>query len=66
MAYLRPGSIQLDINNRKDETAADLKALELKISELSGKFTSLLGDVRTEVEECGIALLDGLTLQRQA
>lgn len=55
-AFLIGISIQLDINNRKDETAADLKALELKISELSGKFTSLLGDVRTEVEECVVAL----------
>ncbi|KAI5476327.1 aminomethyltransferase [Pseudohyphozyma bogoriensis] len=42
--------IQLDMNNRKEESAMDLKDLEMKIMDLNSKFTVTLGDVRTEVE----------------
>ncbi|GAA94279.1 uncharacterized protein L969DRAFT_55244 [Mixia osmundae IAM 14324] len=42
--------IQLDINARKEEASVDQKSLELKIIDLSNKFTVLLGDVRTDLE----------------
>ena len=43
-------SIELDTNNRKAETRAELKGFNLDIEEINNKFTILLGDLRTEIE----------------
>uniref|UniRef100_A0A0K3CMV9 BY PROTMAP: gi/472586129/gb/EMS23657.1/ mitochondrion protein [Rhodosporidium toruloides NP11] gi/647397787/emb/CDR41049.1/ RHTO0S05e11188g1_1 [Rhodosporidium toruloides] n=1 Tax=Rhodotorula toruloides TaxID=5286 RepID=A0A0K3CMV9_RHOTO len=40
--------IQLDMNNRKEETGQELQALDKK--DLNSKFTMLLGEMRTEAE----------------
>ncbi|KAI8991287.1 hypothetical protein BDF20DRAFT_812620 [Mycotypha africana] len=42
--------IQMDLNNRKNETKEDQKTMELKIQETNNKFTIRLGDIRTEIE----------------
>lgn len=42
--------IQLDMNQRKEETSSQLKEFDMKIMDLNSKFTILLGDIRTEVE----------------
>ncbi|KAG1468454.1 hypothetical protein G6F56_003820 [Rhizopus delemar] len=42
--------IQMDMNNRKNETREDQKAMDMKIQEINNKFTIRLGDIRTEIE----------------
>ncbi|KAM0751663.1 hypothetical protein T439DRAFT_324858 [Meredithblackwellia eburnea MCA 4105] len=42
--------IQLEMNQRKEETNADLKALDRAIIDLNSKFTILLSEARTEQE----------------
>ncbi|BGP32094.1 hypothetical protein JCM10296v2_003873 [Rhodotorula toruloides] len=42
--------IQLDMNNRKEETGQELQALDKKVLDLNSKFTMLLGEMRTEAE----------------
>ncbi|KAI8084253.1 uncharacterized protein B0P05DRAFT_534827 [Gilbertella persicaria] len=42
--------IQMDMNNRKNETREGQKEMELKIQEINNKFTIRLGDIRTEIE----------------
>ncbi|ORX37715.1 hypothetical protein BD324DRAFT_564653, partial [Kockovaella imperatae] len=42
--------IELDTNNRKAETRAELKGFNLDIEEINNKFTISLGDLRTEIE----------------
>ncbi|KAI8974947.1 hypothetical protein BDB01DRAFT_728582 [Pilobolus umbonatus] len=42
--------IQLDMNNRKNETKEDQKVLDMKIQEINNKFIIRLGDIRTEIE----------------
>ncbi|BGP24669.1 hypothetical protein JCM10295v2_003587 [Rhodotorula toruloides] len=42
--------VQLDMNNRKEETGQELQALDKKVMDLNSKFTMLLGEVRTEAE----------------
>ncbi|ORY81824.1 hypothetical protein BCR35DRAFT_265661 [Leucosporidium creatinivorum] len=42
--------IQLDMNQRKEETSQELKQLDINIMDLNSKFTILLGEVRTEIE----------------
>ncbi|CAO0797804.1 unnamed protein product [Mucor circinelloides] len=42
--------IQMDMNNRKNETREDQKEMDMKIQEINNKFTIRLGDIRTEIE----------------
>ncbi|CAO3612172.1 unnamed protein product [Mucor hiemalis] len=42
--------IQMDMNNRKNETREDQKGMDMKIQEINNKFTIRLGDIRTEIE----------------
>lgn len=42
--------IQMDMNNRKNETREEQKAMDMKIQEINNKFTIQLGDIRTEIE----------------
>jgi hypothetical protein len=42
--------VQLDMNNRKNETREDQKVMDMKIQEINNKFTIRLGDIRTEIE----------------
>jgi predicted component of type VI protein secretion system len=42
--------IQMDMNNRKNETREDQKTMDMKIQEINNKFTIRLGDIRTEIE----------------
>jgi prophage DNA circulation protein len=42
--------IQMDVNNRRNETREDQKSMDMKIQEINNKFTIRLGDIRTEIE----------------
>ncbi|BGP08098.1 hypothetical protein NBRC10512v2_003675 [Rhodotorula toruloides] len=42
--------IQLDMNNRKEESSQELQALDKRVMDLNSKFTVILGEVRTEAE----------------
>ncbi|ORX50853.1 hypothetical protein DM01DRAFT_1337453 [Hesseltinella vesiculosa] len=42
--------VTLDMNNRKNETQEEQKAIDMKIQEINNKFTIQLGEVRTELE----------------
>lgn len=42
--------IQMDMNNRKNETRQDQKKMDMQIQEINNKFTISLGDIRTEIE----------------
>ncbi|GAA5809453.1 hypothetical protein MFLAVUS_002861 [Mucor flavus] len=42
--------IQMDMNNRKNETRQDQKKMDMQIQEINNKFTIRLGDIRTEIE----------------
>jgi hypothetical protein len=42
--------VTLDMNNRKNETQEEQKAIDMKIQEINNKFTVQMGEVRTELE----------------
>ncbi|TIB73240.1 hypothetical protein E3Q24_01244 [Wallemia mellicola] len=42
--------IELDMNNRKDETQSDGKAFEINVQSLNNRITVATGELRTEVE----------------
>ncbi|KAI8075227.1 hypothetical protein BC940DRAFT_287773 [Gongronella butleri] len=42
--------VTLDMNNRKNETQEEQKAIDMRIQEINNKFTVQLGEVRTDLE----------------
>jgi predicted component of type VI protein secretion system len=42
--------VTLDMNNRKNETQEEQKAIDMKIQEINNKFTVQMGEVKTELE----------------
>ncbi|BEJ12523.1 hypothetical protein CspHIS471_0209830 [Cutaneotrichosporon sp. HIS471] len=42
--------IEIETNNRKDETRSDMKRFDIAREEINNKFTISLGDLRTEIE----------------
>ncbi|KAL0079740.1 hypothetical protein J3Q64DRAFT_1810725 [Phycomyces blakesleeanus] len=47
---LMKNEVTLDMNNRKNETREEQKAIDMRIQEINNKFTIQLGDVRTDLE----------------
>ena len=47
---LANNSIEMEMNNRKDDTRTEMKGFDLHIEEINNKFTISLGDLRTEIE----------------
>lgn len=43
-------SIEMEMNNRKDDTRTEMKGFDMTIEEINNKFTISLGDLRTEIE----------------
>lgn len=43
--------IEMDMNNRKNETRADAKVTDIAIDDISHKFTLTISDLRTEIEQ---------------
>jgi len=43
--------LQMELDNRKNETKADVKRGDLSLEELHNKFTIALGEIRTEIEQ---------------
>ncbi|WOO76593.1 putative protein [Vanrija pseudolonga] len=42
--------IEIDMNNRKAETTAELKRFDIAVEEINNKFTISLGELRTDIE----------------
>ncbi|OLL23610.1 hypothetical protein NEOLI_004435 [Neolecta irregularis DAH-3] len=42
--------VDIDVNNRKNETRGGQNAMDIKIQELNNRFTIMLGDLRTRLE----------------